>query len=200
MDPDIVPVALMELDHRRRIVSANTGAETLLGFSRHVLDGRSLTDLLYHDCALFDLLDRADETVGSVSAGALKLSGPNLHTGNHHVSVNRVPGGGFALAFAKSAQQDPAASAAPGLAAFGKILGHEVKNPLAGISGAAQLLKRSATEDQGELLDLVLAESRRIERLVDELSAFELFSRPERAPCNIHEVLDLVIRAEQLAV
>ena len=85
------------------------------------------------------------------------------------------------------------------MADFARILGHEVKNPLAGISGAAQLLQRAAREDQNELLELIIGESDRIERLVTELSAFELYSSPRRGAVNIHKLLDRIIVGEEAA-
>lgn len=200
IDADTVPVALIHVDARRVLIGANSDAETILGMSRLALKGRSLTEIFYHDCALFDLLERAEDVSGRITAGAVKLSGPRMESRSQHVSVNMLGQGGFAIAMMASTQADSAAEEAPGLAAFGRILGHEVKNPLAGISGAAQLLMRKARDDQAELLELVLAESRRIERLVNDLSAFELFSAPRCLPCNVHEVLDRVLRSEELAL
>ena len=199
LDPDAMPVALIAIDRDRRIIAANAEAESLLSSSRDGLRGRRLTEILYHDCELFTLLDLANATDGKVSAEGFKLQGPGLGAAAQFVSAERQSDGGLSLALVPGVQNDARMPDAPGLAAFGRILGHEVKNPLAGISGAAQLLNRAATEEQGELLDIIIQESRRIERLVNELSAFELFSSPRSGACNVHEVLDRVIKAEQIA-
>ncbi|MEO1474987.1 MAG: ATP-binding protein [Pseudomonadota bacterium] len=200
VDADLFPTALLKLDRRRRIRGVNSEAEFLLQTSREVLRGRSLTDLFYHDCDLFALIDRAEETRGRVTSIGLRLDGPGVAAKNQTAIVDHLSDETFAVALITGPEANAATQDAPGLAAFGRILGHEVKNPLAGISGATQLLMRDAREDQTELLDMVLAESRRIERLINELSAFELFSAPRCEPCNVHEVLDRVIKAEEMAL
>jgi two-component system nitrogen regulation sensor histidine kinase GlnL len=74
-----------------------------------------------------------------------------------------------------------------------EMLAHEVKNPLSGIRGAAQLLEQGASEGDRELCQLIQDEADRIRKLVEH---FDMFSdRPiERAEVNIHEVLDHVRR------
>ena len=199
MDADLAPVALIVLTRKRSIAQMNLAAEKLIGLSRNVAGGRRLSQLVYHDNPLFDVLDAVEETGQQVVTGSLRLMGPSLDERLVHVSVDLTAEGGFVLALSGGTLPDTGQAEAGGLAAFGKILGHEVKNPLAGISGAAQLLLRSATEDQAELLDLVVSESNRIARLVDQLSAFELFSSPYRLPCNVHQILDRVLQAEEAA-
>jgi two-component system nitrogen regulation sensor histidine kinase GlnL len=84
--------------------------------------------------------------------------------------------------------------AARGASAMAAMLAHEVKNPLSGIRGAAQLLEQSAaSEGDRELCQLVQDEADRIRGLVDR---FDMFSdRPvDLGPVNIHQVLDHVRR------
>ncbi|MEM6411482.1 MAG: ATP-binding protein [Pseudomonadota bacterium] len=200
VDPDMFPTALLQLDRRRRVTAANSEAEALLKVSRLALRGRSLTDLFYHDCDLFALIDRAEETGGRVTSAGLRLDGPGVSEKNRSAVVDCLSDRSFAIALMAGPDSSPTVPDAPGLAAFGRILGHEVKNPLAGISGATQLLLRGAKDSQAELLEMILAESRRIERLINELSAFELFSAPRCDACNVHEVLDRVIKTEELAL
>ncbi|MEL7480192.1 MAG: ATP-binding protein [Pseudomonadota bacterium] len=197
IDADAMPVALLQVDRRRRVLAINADAENMLGLSRHLVCEKSLTEILYHDSPLFDLLDRVEETSARISAPAIRLKGPRFDVREQRITVSPMPAGGFSIVCLDSAQSDQSSSDAPELAAFGRILGHEVKNPLAGISGAAQLLNRKAREDQEELLELIMSESRRIERIVNDLSAFELFSSPRCQPCNVHEVLERVLRSEE---
>ncbi|MEM7640778.1 MAG: ATP-binding protein, partial [Pseudomonadota bacterium] len=107
--------------------------------------------------------------------------------------------GGMVIGMTETNQTEVVNNNPAGVAAFGRILGHEVKNPLAGISGAAQLLSRQAREDQSAMIEIIQSETRRIERLVSRLSAFELFSAPAKEALNIHELLDRVIAAEEAA-
>ena len=200
LDADNMPVALLQLDRKRRIQAMNSRAEALFGFSRQAGQGKRLSDVLYHDCALFDLADRAAETYGQISVSSLKLQGPGVKQQEGlHASVAVTGDGGFAIVLTQNAIGDVSEVDTAGLAAFGRILGHEVKNPLAGLSGAAQLLLREADQDQVELLELILAESERIHRLIDKFSAFELFSAPRQLPCNVHQILEQVIRSEEVA-
>lgn len=200
IDIDTVPVALMTLDRKRRIEAMNTKAEAIFGLSRRTGRGKRLSEVLYHDCQLFDLIDRASETFREVSSPALILQGPAIKNQSAwQAAVTLTNEGGYALALSQNGVADLSDIDTAGLAAFGRILGHEVKNPLAGLSGATQLLLRGAREDQKELLDLILSESARIARLVDKMSAFELFSAPETVPCNVHKILEQAVKSEELA-
>lgn len=75
---------------------------------------------------------------------------------------------------------------------LGKMLAHEIKNPLAGIRGAAQLLKTGAAAEDQPLAQLIVDETERIRRLVDRMEAFSDDAPPEREAVNIHSVLDRV--------
>jgi two-component system nitrogen regulation sensor histidine kinase GlnL len=72
------------------------------------------------------------------------------------------------------------------------VLAHEIKNPLAGIRGAAQLLEDALPDDEKELTQLICQESDRISGLIDRMEAFGDTRSLPRAPVNIHEVLDRV--------
>ena len=74
-------------------------------------------------------------------------------------------------------------------AGMGRTLAHEVKNPLAGIRGAAQLLKADAVGEGVALAQLVIDEVDRIRRLVDRVEALSETRLPARAPVNLHRVL-----------
>jgi two-component system nitrogen regulation sensor histidine kinase GlnL len=75
---------------------------------------------------------------------------------------------------------------------FGHMLAHEIKNPLAGIRGAAQLLEAVVGAEDSPLARLIVEETDRIRRLVDRMEAFSDDAPPVLAPVNIHRVLDRV--------
>jgi two-component system nitrogen regulation sensor histidine kinase GlnL len=77
------------------------------------------------------------------------------------------------------------------------ILAHEIKNPLSGIRGAAQLLEQSATDEDRSLTTLICDETDRIVKLVDRMEVFADERPVEREPVNIHVVLDHVRRLAQ---
>ncbi|MCC6000703.1 MAG: PAS domain-containing sensor histidine kinase [Pararhodobacter sp.] len=87
-----------------------------------------------------------------------------------------------------------AAKSATGMAA---MLAHEIKNPLAGIAGAAQLLSMGLKPADRELTDLIVAETRRIVALLDQVEQFGDQRPPRRQAVNIHDVLE---RARRSAV
>ncbi|MEY8839494.1 histidine kinase dimerization/phospho-acceptor domain-containing protein, partial [Cribrihabitans sp. XS_ASV171] len=79
-----------------------------------------------------------------------------------------------------------------------EMLAHEIKNPLAGITGAAQLLSMNLGPEDLELTDLIVAEGRRIVKLLEQVEQFGNLSPPDRKPVNIHDVLDRARRSALL--
>ncbi|MCP4820896.1 MAG: PAS domain-containing sensor histidine kinase, partial [Shimia sp.] len=76
-----------------------------------------------------------------------------------------------------------------------EMLAHEIKNPLAGITGAAQLLSMNLAPEDLELTDLIVVEGRRIVTLLEQVEQFGNLSPPARKPVNIHDVLDRARRS-----
>ena len=91
-------------------------------------------------------------------------------------------------------------SAARSVIALAAMLAHEIKNPLSGIRGAAQLLEQSANDDDRTLTQLICDEADRIVKLVDRMEVFADERPIEREPINIHVVLDHVKRLAQSGV
>ena len=87
--------------------------------------------------------------------------------------------------------------AARSVSALAAMLAHEIKNPLSGIRGAAQLLEQSAGDDDRTLTRLICDEADRIVKLVDRMEVFSDERPVEREPVNIHVVLDHVKRLAQ---
>ena len=76
-----------------------------------------------------------------------------------------------------------------------EMLAHEIKNPLAGITGAAQLLSMNLSSEDQELTDLIVGESRRIVTLLEQVEQFGNLRPPVRKPVNIHDLLDRARRS-----
>jgi two-component system nitrogen regulation sensor histidine kinase GlnL len=87
--------------------------------------------------------------------------------------------------------------AARSVIALAAMLAHEIKNPLSGIRGAAQLLEQSANDDDRTLTRLICDEADRIVKLVDRMEVFGDERPVEREPINIHVVLEHVKRLAQ---
>jgi len=87
--------------------------------------------------------------------------------------------------------------AARSVIALAAMLAHEIKNPLSGIRGAAQLLEQSVDDDDRALTRLICEEADRIVKLVGRMEVFSDERPVEREPINIHIVLDHVKRLAQ---
>ena len=67
---DLSPIALLLIDSRRKVVEVNAAAESLLQLSRRGLRSKPLSEIIYHDSPVFELLDRAERTVGETRMNA----------------------------------------------------------------------------------------------------------------------------------
>ncbi|MEM6626338.1 MAG: ATP-binding protein [Pseudomonadota bacterium] len=191
---DALPTAVVCLDADDAITYANIAAETLLGRSSALLRGRSLSDLVPEDSQLIDLVERARRRGGVVSGRDVELGGPSVARKSVDVTAAIEDGQVLVnMVEVRARLENDSHGESATMAEVARILGHEVKNPLAGIVGAAQLLRRKARDDQQALLTLIREEGDRIGRIVDRFAAFETFFRPRPRATNIHEVLDSVI-------
>ncbi|MDZ4760566.1 MAG: ATP-binding protein [Alphaproteobacteria bacterium] len=191
---DALPFAVIGLSRRDFITFVNPAAEALFARSAPLMRGRALTDLLAEDAPLFDFIARARREGGVVSARGIRLASPHITPTDIDPSAASDGEDGLVLTMSLSrSAQDESAAEVTAVAQVARMLGHEVKNPLAGIVGAAQLLARKARDDQQALLSLIREEGARIERIVDRFAAFETFFAPRARAVNVHVVIDSVI-------
>ncbi len=199
-----MPVPVVLLDEQNRFVYVNQAAEQFVGISAIQLAPMRLEDLLPHDSPIFGLIAYARRGEVTVSDHDLTLEGPRFRKRGITVQATPVPEipGAVLLVMqdASTARQldrqltfRGAARSVTGMAA---ILAHEVKNPLSGIRGAAQLLESSVAEADRELTLLIRDEADRIRELVDRMEMFG--EKPiERTAVNIHRVLEHVRKLAQ---
>ncbi len=197
-----LPTPTVVLDGENRFRFANPAAEGFFGLSAPSLAALGLADLLPEDGRLFALLAQVRGHDAPVSDHDLVLESPRLQrrgvVAAHGAPFHDLPGGVVltlqdgSTARMLGRQQD-FLGAARGASAMASMLAHEVKNPLSGIRGAAQLLEHGASEDDRELCQLIQDEVDRIRGLVDRMDMFS--DRPvELEAVNIHQVLDHVKR------
>jgi two-component system nitrogen regulation sensor histidine kinase GlnL len=192
---DAMPFAVIGLTRRDTVSFVNPAAETLLQRSAPLLRGRPLTELLPEDAPLLDFIGRARREGGVMSARSLRVGSPHIAPVDLDVtaSPDGEDGALVLTLMPLRSVQDETNNEVNAFAQVARMLGHEVKNPLAGIVGAAQLLARQARDDQQPLLLMIREEGARIERIVDRFSAFETFFSPRARITNVHIVLDSVI-------
>jgi two-component system nitrogen regulation sensor histidine kinase GlnL len=197
-----VPVVLLDANNRFRYV--NHAAEQFLGVSASQLASLRLTDLVPSDNPLFLLVDQVRNGDVTVSDHELTLESPRLHKPGIAVQGSPLPEepGAVLLVLqdvsaARSLDRQLAfRSAARSVSGMAAILAHEVKNPLSGIRGAAQLLEASVVPDDRELAVLIRDEADRIRSLVDRMEIFG--EKPiARGAVNIHRVLEHVRKLAQ---
>jgi two-component system nitrogen regulation sensor histidine kinase GlnL len=198
-----VPVILLDVENRFRHV--NHAAEQFLGLSAAWLTQHRLLDLLPSDNPLFFLIEQVRRTEATISDHDLNLESPRLHKRGITVQGSPLieePGAVLLVMQDASAaraldRQLAFRGAARSVTGMAAILAHEVKNPLSGIRGAAQLLEISvgAAADR-ELAVLIRDEADRIRDLVDRMEAFG--EKPiARTAVNIHRVLEHVRKLAQ---
>lgn len=196
-----IPMPVVVLDEADRFHFANPAAELFFDLSSVSLAQLSLHDLLPPDSRLFSLLRQVRIAEAPVSDHDLILESPRLHRTDvtaHGAPLPELPGAVvLTLQDGSTAQkldrQLNFRGAARGASAMAAMLAHEVKNPLSGIRGAAQLLEQSAEEGDRELCTLIQDEVDRIRDLVERMDMFS--ERPvERGPVNIHEALGHIRR------
>jgi two-component system nitrogen regulation sensor histidine kinase GlnL len=195
-----LPDALIVLDGADRIVGSNAAGEQLFATSSTVLAGVSLGSLCGAHHPVMAIVEQVRRSGASVSEDDIELSGPRFRTCNVAIRAAPLsePAEHVVLLFhersiaRKMDLQLVHRGSARSVSAMAAILAHEVKNPLSGIRGAAQLLEQTALPQDQELTRLIRDETDRICALVDRLDAFS-DSRPiKREPVNIHEVLERV--------
>ncbi len=199
-----LPMPAVVLDANNDFRFANQAAEQFFQQSIATLMGMSLGEFLPADSRVFALLRQVRIQDSPVSDHDLLLQSPRLNRSG--VSAHGAPlpemAGAVVLTLADGStaamldRQLNFLGAARGATAMAAMLAHEIKNPLSGIRGAAQLLEQNASEADIELTQLIQDETDRIRNLIDRMEMFS--DRPiDRAPVNIHRVLDHVRRVSQ---
>lgn len=188
------------------VTYANAAAEQFFEVSAALLRRHVLRDLLPFCSPLLSLIDQVRLRGGAVNEykvdlGTPRVSGERL-VDLHVATVPEQPGSVVVMLQQRTIadkmdRQLTHRGAARSVTALAAMLAHEIKNPLSGIRGAAQLLEQSAGDDDRSLTRLICEEADRIVKLVDRMEAFADNRPVDRAPVNIHDVLDHVKKLAQ---
>ncbi len=199
-----LPQPVIVIDEDRKIVFVNYAAETFFGASTSVLSRQRLDDLIAFGSPIVALAQsvaerRAPMTEYRVRVGSARFGDA---ADDRIVDVFASPisdlDARVALLFQERTMADKidrqlvSRGAARSVTGLASMLAHEIKNPLSGIRGAAQLLEQSVTAEELPLARLVREE---VDRIVDLIDRVEVFGddRPiEREAINIHVILDRV--------
>ncbi len=201
-----LPVPAFLIDGGDRITDVNSAGEGFLNASARQVEGQPVWDLIAVDAPMEEALQRArangtplfvnDVDVGTGNRAPLQCALQIAPLVNHpEMMILMISPRELAGRMTQSHSVKSAAQSAIGMA---EMLAHEIKNPLAGITGAAQLLSMNLSPEDLELTDLIVTESRRIVKLLEQVEQFGNLSAPDFKPVNIHDVLDRARRSALL--
>lgn len=213
---DALPLPGVMIDADGRLVGLNDAAEAWLNLSRRIALGHRMEDAAIR--SRLRITPSLSPLFNRVRAGQAAVGRPGVRfdlgdrTGGHKPRLGDIhlgpapdglPGGVIMLITPTEAAEgmEPghaARRAARQAVGMAEMLAHEIKNPLAGIRGAAQLLSMNVAEEDREFTDLIVAESRRIVALLDQVERFGDTSAPDLRPVNLHDILERARRSAEL--
>jgi two-component system nitrogen regulation sensor histidine kinase GlnL len=188
-----LPVPALVIDGEDQVIAANGPAETFLNTSARVLEGQGIGSRLVTTPALDEALRRLRQTGAPVLIAEADLCPAGR-------APLQSPGAVLVLVTPREAAErlgrgTGAARAARAAIGMAEMLAHEIKNPLAGIAGAAQLLAMNLRGEDLELTDLIVAETQRVVKLLEQVERFGDLRPPQRRVVNLHDALDRARRS-----
>ncbi|MBL4601143.1 MAG: PAS domain-containing protein [Emcibacteraceae bacterium] len=197
--------AILTVDEGNNITFANVAAEQLLGSSLPILKRKKLDDIVPYDSPLLSLAAQArknkvviteyDINIGNPHIGELKI---DVHVSLLMTDPAVMDGSGLLIQLQKRSiaqkinQQQTHRNATRSVSGMAAMLAHEIKNPLSGIKGSAQILAQDISDDDKPLTDLICEEVDRICTLVDRMEIFTDHRQIEKTEINIHSILEHV--------
>lgn len=199
-------IAIMVLDNSLNVIYANSAAEAFSKQSLHGLKKQPFLNLLNHSNMLYDKLHEAAEERFSYTDNDVDLVFKNGHHVTAALTVTPLTyeeKDHLLLEFkavdqqkkiSQEMQRHKQQSAARRLV---RGLAHEIKNPLGGLRGAAQLLEKELRNPElKEFTSIIIEQADRLRNLVDRLLGPN--RPPQREPNNIHELIEKIIRLIEL--
>lgn len=203
---DALPHPVVCIDADDVIVAANNAAETFFQVGISVLRRHVVSDFVPFGSPLLALVAQVRERQAPVAEYRVDIGSPRLGPDRivdvYASPLGDRPGGVVVMLqertmAEKIGRQLTSRGAARTVTGLAAMLAHEIRNPLSGIRGAAQLLEQSVDEEDRALTRLITEETDRIVKLVDRMEVFSDERPVEREPVNIHAVLDHVKRLAQ---
>lgn len=192
-----LPNPVFILDAENQFQFLNHAAEMFFQSSQSIVFAQELQSFIASDSPLFSMLSRARNQNRSVADQGLELAGPKVGYKLVNVQITPFEGKGSLLvtmqerALAERLRgQSLFRGAARSVTSMAAMLAHEVKNPLAGIKGAAQLLEADLEPNDTNLTRMIVEETDRVTALLDRMEGFAGGASVVMTTVNIHEVLD----------
>jgi two-component system, NtrC family, nitrogen regulation sensor histidine kinase GlnL len=201
-----LPHPIIVVGEEGRVVYANAAAEVFLSLSLAMLKRESFESVVAFGCPLISLIDQVRRSGQTVNEYGIEMMTQKFTSAKlvdvHAGPLPEHPGSVILMLQQRTMAQmierqlthRAAARTVSGMAA---VLAHEIKNPLSGIRGAAQLLEEQASDEDRALTQLICSETDRIRNLVDRMEVFGDERPLATEPVNIHDVLDHVRRLSE---
>jgi two-component system nitrogen regulation sensor histidine kinase GlnL len=196
-----LPQPVLAVDTAGRVREVNIAAENFFDTGRAALLRSRLADLMPFGSPVLQLVEETMSAEAPINGYKLDVSSPRTGQGrivDAFVAPLPQTNGGVVLMLQersiaeKMDRQLTHRGAARSVTALGAMLAHEIKNPLSGIRGAAQLLDSAVSDEDRALTRLICDETDRIVKLVDRMESFSDEPPGGRESLNIHAVLDHV--------
>lgn len=199
-----LPQPIIVVSDDRTITFVNYAAEAFFGVSLSVLSRQKLDDLIAFGSPIVGLVAAVSERRAPMTEYRVRVDSSRFGDASNERIVDAFASpiseldGRVALLFQERTMADKidrqlvSRGAARSVTGLASMLAHEIKNPLSGIRGAAQLLEQSVTPEELPLARLVREEVDRIVDLIDKVEVFGDDRPIEREPINIHVILDRV--------
>ena len=189
---EALPAPVLGIDAGERIRFVNAAAaELLAGVGRGLL-GRRLDEIFGSDAPLVSLARRALASEARIAESDVALIGPGFALGRATVAAAPVGDHNYIALVLTQPPKPRSAPNAGGVNSAARTLAHEVRNPLAGIRAAAQLIARGDDPESAALATLIVDEVDRMRRLTDRIDPIGAMEPPRFDRFNIHEALERV--------
>ena len=201
-----LPHPILVIGDENRVTYANAAAEVFLSTSLAMLKRETFDSVVAFGCPLIALIEQVRRSGQTVNEYAIEMVTQKFTTSKlidvHAGPLPEHPGNVILMLQQRTMAQmierqlthRAAARTVSGMAA---VLAHEIKNPLSGIRGAAQLLEPGLSDEDRALTQLICSETERIRKLVDRMEVFGDERPLATEPVNIHDVLDHVRRLSE---
>ncbi len=189
---EALPTPVLGIDAGERVRFVNAAAADLLAGAGRGLLGRRLEEIFGHDAPLVALVRHAQAGEVRVADPDVALAGPGFALGRASVAAAPVGENGYVALVITLQGKARGGVGQPMATAATRTLAHEVRNPLAGIRAAAQLITRGEDPEHAALASLICDEVDRVRRLTDRIDPH--VEPPRFEALNIHQALERVVR------
>ena len=201
-----IPLPSIVLNEDDIVVEVNPPGEGFLNASNKSLKNRSIWELINIGASLEESYKKVKKFNSPLFVTDVKVGANGREPIPCNIQIAPIIGhdGSTILLIApreiagRISQSKSVKAAAKSAIGMAEMLAHEIKNPLAGITGAAQLLSMGLSTGDLEITDLIVAETRRILTLLEQVEQFGNLKPIDPKPLNIHDVIDRARRSAQL--